>query len=101
MTQIVELGNEITTRQEKNRKREDKETKIMSKKVKTFEEALRQTKQFKGDCPICHRPTISFGSHDYDWDLRDVTKEYSDCVLSGSDVMHHDSCFFNTYGHLD
>lgn len=79
----------------------DNISKFRSIQVKDFENELRKVSQFKGDCPECGKPCIVFGSHDYDWELRDASKKYNDCVLSGKDVMHHDKCFFNRYGHLD
>ncbi len=101
MNEILQMHIAISERQAKNRKRDEKETKIMSKKVKNFEDELRKLKQYKGDCPVCSLPMLNFGSKEYEWDLMDATKDYSDTLLSGSDVRHHDKCFFNRYGHLD
>lgn len=101
MKQITELSQEIKLEQEKENSRQKILNKKMSKQVKTLEDELRNVSQFKGNCPSCGKPCIVFGSHDYDWELRDASNGYSDCVLSGKDIMYHDSCFFNEFGHLD
>jgi len=98
---LKELAGKINSEQEKNRKKEEKERKRMGKLVDELEGRLRKLPQFKGDCPICKKPTVVFGSKDYKWDDMEASKGYTNCVLSGSDVMHHDSCFFGRYGHLD
>lgn len=97
MKQINEMAEKIKL----EKKRQESLIKKMSNQVKALEDELRKVSQFKGDCPCCGKPCIVFGSYDYDWDLRDASKGYSDCVLGGNNVMHHDSCFFNRYGHLD
>ena len=105
MSELKDLAELIGSNQAKARKRQEVARKKAAALVKKLEDGLRKLPQFKGDCPICERPCVVFGSHDYDWDARDAAKkggfDYSDCVLSGSDVMHHDKCFFSYYGHLD
>jgi len=94
---LKDLLKEISVDRKEAEKLGDK----IEKKVQRFEDGLRKLNQFRGDCPECKKPMISFGSHDYDWDAKAVSQGYSDCLLDGKDIRHHDKCFFGRYGHID
>jgi DNA repair exonuclease SbcCD ATPase subunit len=99
--ELKEQAEAIEARQAKNRKRDEKEEKIMAKKVKALEDGLRKVPQYQGECPLCAKPMLSFGSKEYEWDLMDASKGYNDCLIGGDDKRYHDSCFFSRFGHLD
>lgn len=101
MSELKDLAGKISTMQAKNRKFHEIQEKKAKKLVKELEDGLRKLPQFKGDCPICHKPCVVFGSYDYDWDNMDAAKNYSNCLIGGNKVMYHDACFFAEYGHLD